>query len=56
MGRLFVHITKHKVVIWDVYLLKITKHQVVMGRLFVQITKHKVSIWIVYWLKLQNIR
>jgi hypothetical protein len=23
MGRLFVQITKHKVVIWDVYLLKL---------------------------------
>jgi hypothetical protein len=30
MGRLFGKITKHKVVIWDVYLLKFIKHKVVI--------------------------
>jgi hypothetical protein len=30
MGRLFGKITKHKVVIWDVYLLTFIKHKVVI--------------------------
>jgi hypothetical protein len=58
MERLFGKITKHKVVIWDVYLLTFIKHKVVIWALncsFVQITKHKLVIWDVNLLKSQSI-